>query len=131
MPLSFLLANILEDLCLAPTSNMPCQKASVHTSVNAARRSACATKLLGSYFDGQTLSHSVAGVVLGDQFVIGVSQRRNLDAMADGRMKLLYRRLYAHSLGCVHAIADTGVPATADRSGSGVEVQNLELVASQ
>src|ERR1700734_732136 len=82
--------------------------------------------LLGSYFDGQALSHSVAGVVLRDQFVVGVSQRRNLNAMADGRMKLFHRRLNAHALGCVHAIADTGMPATADRAGSGVEVQNLE-----
>jgi hypothetical protein len=73
----------------------------------------------------------VAGAILSNQFVVCVSKRGNLEAMADGWMKFLHRRLNAHALGLVHAKADEGALAAADGSRSGVKVQNLEAIASQ
>ena len=45
------------------------------------------------------------GAIFGDQLIFGVVERSHLQAMADGRVKLFYRRFDAHALGRIHAIA--------------------------
>ena len=72
----------------------------------------------------------MAGAVRGDQFVVRFSNGRDLEATAEGWMELLHGRLDPHGLGRVNAVTDVGVAAAVDRGWIGVEIQNLEFIAS-
>src|SRR5208337_3169106 len=73
----------------------------------------------------------MAGGVRDGELVLGILLRRHLKAVADGGMKLLDGRIDANALGGVHSVTNGGVLPAAHSWRAGVEVEDLQTVASE
>jgi hypothetical protein len=79
----------------------------------------------------KTLGQGVAGAVGDGKFVLGIAAGSDLEAVADCGVKLLDGWIEAHALGRIDSIANQGFLPEADSWRAGVEIENLQPVASQ
>lgn len=79
----------------------------------------------------EILSERMAGAVGDSELIVSIMERRDLEAMAVRGVKLFDRRIEPHALGGVDSIANRGWLSAADGSTAGVEIENLQAIASE
>jgi hypothetical protein len=87
--------------------------------------------MLGRYLNRETLRQRVAGAVGDSELVLGIVQRSDFEAVANRGVECFDRRIEAHALGGVYSITNRGHLSAADGWRAGVEIENLQAVASQ
>jgi len=73
----------------------------------------------------------MAGVVGDSELILGVAARSDLKAVADRGVKLFDRRIEANACGGVDSITNQGFLSEADGRRAGIEIENLQAVASE